>query len=112
MIILITIMNYLMLLISHTVEYVLLCGAGILYWRSRTIPTAMFFFGALVATISPLIMFQLAINFRTVSYPPLFGLAPLIAKFIGTIGLLLYAISLPKKISLTHHSSGTPNGAP
>ena len=95
--IMITIMNYLIILISHTVEYVLLCGAGILYWRTRTKPTAMFFFGALVATISPLIMFQLAIHWRTLNYPPLLGLTPEIAKFIEAIGVLLYAISLPKK---------------
>ncbi|MGV3582775.1 MAG: hypothetical protein ACO1N8_10775 [Methylophilus sp.] len=78
-------------------DYIILCGAGVLYWRSRTLPTAMFFFGALVAIISPLIIIQLAMHWRSLSYPPLFSLVPVLAKFIEAIGILLYAISLPKQ---------------
>jgi hypothetical protein len=89
--------NYGLTFIAFVMGLVLLCGAGILYFRTRTIPTAMFFFGLLLATSSPLIFMALSKLWLNIAYPPIFSIVPLVAGFFQSIGLLLYAISLPKK---------------
>jgi hypothetical protein len=84
---------------------VAIVGAGILWNRCKTAHTAMLFFGFIVATIPALFAFaamQLqfsSVNFMAVNMMAAMGFIA-ICSYIGTIiaaiGLLLYALSLPK----------------
>jgi hypothetical protein len=76
------------------------CAAGILWYRSRTTPTAMFFFGA-IAAIFPILISVLLLQNNVSSYAIKIMAYSTFFSYVGmaiaAIGLLLYALSLPKK---------------
>jgi hypothetical protein len=83
---------------AHVPGIMLLCGAGILYFRTRTIPTAMFFFGSAVTELQ-LLMFALFMSGSTEfsTFLSISELVGMLAMYIQSIGFLLYVISLPKQ---------------
>ena len=72
-------------------------SAGILFFRTKTKATGMFFFGSLFALASTPIWFLLGskIELPQSGYPVIMVIAG-VASFVSSIGLLLYALSLPK----------------
>jgi hypothetical protein len=91
-------------------------AAWILFMKTRKVSTAIFFGGLLIGAI---LVFSLRLNLITrlglnevLSETATFWLA-YIVSFVSNLGFLVFVLSLPKlRKALTHHSSGTPNGAP
>jgi hypothetical protein len=75
-------------------------GAGVLWYRSRTTPTAMFFFGAITAILpmlASLLLLQSKLVGSSINIMAYSALFSYIGMAVAAIGLLLFALSLPKK---------------
>jgi asparagine N-glycosylation enzyme membrane subunit Stt3 len=78
-------------------------AAGILCFRTKKPETIMFFVGAIITTIITCI-YILGPQFGlSSSYYSALGLVSMAGMFIETIGLLIYALSLPPLAEETHH---------
>lgn len=90
-------------LIMPLMLLVLLFGAGILYFRTKIWPTAVFFFGLVLATLLP----AMSIPLWTGNYPTVYlvvlNVVTGLAAISSSIGFLLYAVSLPKKNKASIH---------
>jgi hypothetical protein len=83
--------QYLLVLIS-------LIGAGVLFFKTKTMHTAMFFFGFLLFTaITPIWLLLSTIIGQPLPFGGLVMIFVGIASFTSSLGLLLYALSLPKR---------------
>ena len=91
-------------------------AAGILFVKTKKLSTAIFFGGLFIGAI---LVFSLRLNLITrlglselLSEASTFWLAYIIS-FVSNLGFLVFVLYLPKlSKTLTHHSSGMPNGAP
>ncbi len=73
-------------------------SAGILFFKTKTKYTAMFFFGLLLFTsITPLWLLLSAVIGRSIPFGSMVMPIAGLASFISSLGLLMYAISLPKQ---------------
>jgi len=75
---------------------VMFIAAGILWLRTRTIPTAMFCLGLAISDL-PFIVGMLTKLGLARSFLSDLGIFPVFGIFLQAIGLLLYSLSLPKK---------------
>jgi hypothetical protein len=72
-------------------------AAGILCFRTQKPETVMFFIGAIITTIITCIyILGPTLGMSSNNYS-LLGLVSMAGMFVETIGLLIYALSLPKK---------------
>ena len=73
-----------------------LISAGVLFFKTKTMHTAMFFFGLLLA----MVITPLWLLLSTLIRPLPFGYLSMViigaASLTSSLGLLLYALSLPK----------------
>lgn len=73
-----------------------LISAGILFFKTKNMHTAMFFFGLLLAMAITPIWLLLSTIVRPLPFGYLSMVIFGVASFTSSLGLLLYALSLPK----------------
>lgn len=76
---------------------VLVVGAGILHLRVRSRSTAAFFFGMLVVSLAPWAMLLVAGNTHNRGIDNIRMLVITFASMVQCLGLLFYALSIPKR---------------
>ena len=82
---------------SYLLALIPIISAGILFFKTKTMATAAFFFGLLIALVSVPIWLYLStkIGLPESKYPAVIAFATA-AYFVSSIGFLRYVLSLPK----------------
>lgn len=77
---------------SKIVPLVFLCASVVIFRRKKSVPTAAFLLGCLVATVAPYILFST----MGASWLHVERLVMAVAYLLQCTGLLFYALSMPK----------------
>ena len=81
------------MILGLSMPVILIFGAGVLYSRTKTLATGMFFFGLILCTVT---LTTLWVGNHPPIHIEIMNLLSTLAKLIFSIGLLRYALSLPK----------------